>query len=128
MWCGGSRPRAVAGSSGRRRRCGAASSVLALSKIEPARTRAQKRVRAARAAAKSAGAAAVAGSSGLQPWGSAGEDGWASGAETGPGPGTRLLAKQKMTKKSLPASSSQGLCNLPSAGSVPVVSVIVGLT
>ena len=55
MWCGRSRRRAVAGSSGRRRRCGAASSVLALSKIEPARTRAQKRVRAARAAAKSAG-------------------------------------------------------------------------
>ena len=87
MWCGGSRPREVAGSSGRQRRCGVASSVLALSKIEPARTRAQKRVRAARAAAKSAWAAADACSSGLPPWGSAGEDGWASGAETGPGLG-----------------------------------------
>ena len=124
----GSRGRAVAGSSRPRRRCGASSSVLALHKIEPARTRAQSRVRAARAAAKSAGAAADACSSGLPPWGSAGEDGWASGAETGPGPGTHLLAKQKMTMKNLPTSSTQGLRNLPSAGSVPRVSAIVGLT
>ena len=127
MWCGGSRRGAVAGSSGRRMRCGTASSVLALSEIEPARTRAQKRVRAAQAAAKSAGAAADAGWSGLPPRGSVGEFGSASGAETGPGPGTRLLAKQQMTKKNLPASSRQGLRNLPSAGSVPGVSATVGL-
>ena len=52
VWCGGSRRRAVAGSSGRRRRRGAASSVLALPKVEPARTRERDRVSVARATAK----------------------------------------------------------------------------
>ena len=110
MWCGGSRPRAVAGSSGRRRRYGAASSVLALSKIEPARTRAQKRVRAARAAAKSAGAAAGAGSSEPQPWGAARGDGGASGAGFGPAPGAHLVERQRIDHRieTVPATRGEG--------------------
>ena len=96
MWCGGSRGRAVEGSSRPRGRCGASSSVLALSKIEPARTRAQNRVRAARAAAKSAGAAAGAGSSEPQPWGSARGDGEASGAGFGPAPRAHLDERQSI--------------------------------
>ena len=110
MWCGGSRPRAVAGSSGRRRRCGAASSVLALSKIEPARTRAQKRVRAARAAAKSAGAATGAGSSEPQPWGSAWGNGEASGAGFGPAAGAHLDERQGIDHRieTVPATRGEG--------------------
>ena len=108
MWCGGSRPRAVAGSSGRRRRCGAASSVLALSKIEPARTRPQKRVRTARAAAKSAGAAADAGSSEPQPWGSARGDGGASGAGFGPAAGAHLDERQRIDHRIATAPATRG--------------------
>ena len=110
MWCGRSRRRAVAGSSGRRRRCGAASSVLALPKIEPARTRAQKRVRAARAAAKSAGAAASAGSSEQQPWGSARGDGEASGAGFGPAAGAHLVERQSIDHRieTAPATREEG--------------------
>ena len=110
MWCGGSRGRAVGGSSGPRRRCGAASSVLALHKIEPARTRAQKRVRAARAAAKSAGAAADAGSSEPQPWGSARGDGGASGAGFGPAAGAHLDERQNIDQRiaTAPAKREEG--------------------
>ena len=110
MWCGGSRPRAVAGSSGRRRRCGAAFSVHALSKIEPARTRAQKRVRAARAAAKSAGAATGAGSSEPQPWGSAWGNGEASGAGFGPAAGAHLDERPGIDHRieTVPATRGEG--------------------
>ena len=108
MWCGGSRPRAVAGSSRPRRRCGASSSVLALSKIEPARTRAQNRVRAARAAAKSAGAAADAGSSEPQPWGAARGDGGASGAGFGPAPGAHLDERQTIDPRIEAAPATRG--------------------
>jgi len=110
VWCGGSRSRAVAGSSGRRRRCGAASSVLALPKIEPARTRAQRRVRAARAAAKSAGAAADAGSSEPQPWGSARGDGGASGAGFGPAAGAHLVERPRIDPRveTAPATREEG--------------------
>ena len=100
----------MTGSSGRRRQCGAASSVLALSKIEPARTRAQKRVRATRAAAKSAGAAADAGSSEPQPWGAARGDGWASGAGFGPAPGAHLDERQSIDSRveTAPATRKEG--------------------
>ena len=87
----------MGGSSGPRRRCGAASSVLALRKIEPARTRAQKRVRAARAAAKSAGAAADASSSEPQPWGRLGAMGKRAGAAGfGPAAGAHLVERQNI--------------------------------
>ena len=108
MWCGGSRSRAVGGSSGPRRRCGAASSVLALPKIEPARTRAQKRVRAARAAAKSAGAAADAASRGQPPERSAGGDGRARGPGFGPAPGAHLDKRQKIVRLVEAAPTTQG--------------------
>ena len=108
VWCGGSRRPALAGSLGRRKRCGAASSVLALSKIEPARTRAQHRVRAARAAAKSAGAAASAGSSEPQPWGSARGDGEASGAGFGPAAGAHLDERHRIDHRIATAPAKRG--------------------
>ena len=108
MWCGGSRGRAVAGSSRPRRRCGASSSVLALPKIEPARTRAQKRVRAARAAAKSAGAAADAGSSEPQPWGAARGVRGASGAGFGPAAGAHLVERQRIDPRIEVAPATRG--------------------
>ena len=108
MWCGGSRGRAVAGSSRPRRRCGASSSVLALHKIEPARTRAQKRVRATRAAAKSAGTAADAGSSEPQPWGAARGVGGASGAGFGPAAGAHLVERQRIDPRIEAAPATRG--------------------
>ena len=98
----------MAGSSRLRRRCGASSSVLALPKIEPARTRAQKRVRAARAAAKSAGAAADAGSSEPQPWGAARGVRGASGAGFGPAAGAHLVERQRIDPRIEVAPATRG--------------------
>ena len=62
----------------------------------PARAREKNRVRVVRAAAKGAGTAADAISSGPPPWGSAGGDVRAREAGIGPGRGTHLVERQKV--------------------------------
>ena len=67
-------------------------------------------MRAARAAAKSAGAAADAGSSEPQPWGAAQGDGGASGAGFGPAAGAHLNERQSIDPRieTAPATRREG--------------------
>ena len=64
--------------------------------MRPARAREQNRVSLARAAAKGAGMAADAASSGPPPWRSAGGEKRASGPGIGPGRGAHLVERQKI--------------------------------
>ena len=65
-------------------------------------------MRAARAAAKSAGAAADAGSSEPQPWGAAQGDGGASGAGFGPAAGAHLNERQSIDPRIETAPATRG--------------------
>ena len=64
--------------------------------MRPARAREENRVRTARAAAKGAGTAADAASSGPPQWRSAGGEGGVSGPGIGPGRGAHLVETQKI--------------------------------